>query len=924
MPQPHPLKCFGAVAVALLAAVGQLFGQAVEGAVDPSVLPPFLSGGEVYRAVRQPDGKYVVVGDFTQINGIARSCIARLNVDGSLDASFDPGLGVDGPPSRIFRQSDGKFIIAGGFFAYNGVTCYGIARVNLDGSLDPSFAPYSRFVTSTAALTLIYSAALGSDGAVTVVGSFGYGLQGGGTLYHIARFLPNGDLDPTFLLGSASFLGSTDSAYVSGVSVGPDMSILITGFFSSLGATQTPSGSAHVFANGTVDSAFQVGAAGFGGLAYSEPYIDAAGRYYFNGSFDGFNGVPRPGIVRLLADGTVDPAFDAGLPDGTAVFGVYPSSGGGYLLCGNFLTVQGTSKIGVAKISVDGVLDGSVSFDIGEASRADVALDDGAGNVFVGGRFARAGGAARSGVARFTAGGVLQTSFAPTPGLFRGLGIVYTIAVQPADGKILAGGYFEFAGESIPIGGLARLNPDGTLDSSFNVAGAGANFTVRSIVVLANSKILVGGLFRSFNGVLRNRIVRLNANGSVDPTFDPGSGFDDAVYAIAVLSDDSIVVTGNFRNYNGVPRAGVAKLSANGTLDLAFDPGLGLTDFSTAASSTSQGNALLIQQPGDKIIVAGAFISFNNFPVGNIVRMNSSGSVDTTFTTSPGANRSIITLAAQPDGKILAGGSFTSYNGATRRRYARITANGGLDGTFSTPTNNQGTIRAIAVHPSGRIYLGGLSLNTGTAFRSVMRVESTGALDPTFDCGTGATTYRYGLTTPTNNATVYSLGIGTNGGGLLVGGTFHAFGGVARGAVADLLSYPYLSWQAQNFSHAELTDPAISGDNADPDGDGISNLAEYAFNLNPRANSRVGLPAVALVNANGLLANEITFTRLKTPRGADYIVETSADLQTWSASGATQILVVDQGATDLVTFRDNTATDPANPKRFIRVRVTRN
>ena len=172
---------------------------------------------------------------------------------------------------------------------------------------------------------------------------------------------------------------------------------------------------ASLLANGTVDPAFQLGAGAFGGLAYGEPYVDAAGHYYFFGSFDGFNGVARPGMVRILADGTVDSAFDAGLPDGTTVFGVYPSSGGGYLLCGTFLTVHGASKIGVAKVSVDGALDGSVSFDIGEASRADVALDDGAGNVFVGGRFARAGGAARSGVALFTAGGVLQPAFAPTP-----------------------------------------------------------------------------------------------------------------------------------------------------------------------------------------------------------------------------------------------------------------------------------------------------------------------------------------------------------------------------------------------------------------------------------------------------------------------------------------------------------------------------
>ena len=131
---------------------------------------------------------------------------------------------------------------------------------------------------------------------------------------------------------------------------------------------------------------------------------------------------------------------------------------------------------------------------------------------------------------------------------------------------------------------------------------------------------------------------------------------------------------------------------------------------------------------------------------------------------------------------------------------------------------------------------------------------------------------------------------------------------------------------ATNFTPVERGLPAISGDTADPDGDGIANLLEYAFNLNPRvANLPTGLPTVALVNLSGSFANQITFSRRLVNPEVSYIVETSSDLQTWLTGGATQIsLGSSDGVVQMVTFRDNTPLNPPSVmQRFIRVRITR-
>ena len=233
-------------------------------------------------------------------------------------------------------------------------------------------------------------------------------------------------------------------------------------------------------------------------------------------------------------------------------------------------------------------------------------------------------------------------------------GLVRTIVVQP-DGRILIGGDFTTlapnGGASVARNYLARLNPDGTVDPTFN---PNPNSSIEAMALQPDGKIVSVGDFNVLtpNGsasINRNFIARLNADGTVDPTFDPRA--NSFVYAVALQADGGIVVGGDFT---------------------ALAPG---------------GGAMLPQ---------------------TIARVNPDGTVDPTF--DPSANTMVNALTVQIDGRILVGGRFTTLapNGATpvtRNYLARVNVDGSLDASFNPNPNS--ILGAIAVQADGRILIGG-------------------------------------------------------------------------------------------------------------------------------------------------------------------------------------------------------------------------
>lgn len=324
------------------------------------------------------------------------------------------------------------------------------------------------------------------------------------------------------------------------------------------------------------------------------------------------------------------------------------------------------------------------------------------GKVIIVGNFTTVAGSARNRVARLNADGSLDTGFNPGAGADD---LVSAVALQ-SDGKVLIGGFFTTVGGT-PRNHIARLNADGTLDNTFNPSSGADNF-VTDIEVQADGKVLISGNFSTVNGTARARIARLNADGSLDNSFTPGSGANATVQHMAVQADGKIIIGGEFSTYNGTARNAIARLNVNGTLDSGFNPGTGVIG---AFSQTGAVNVLALQADG-KVLIGGSFESYNGTPRINLARVNVNGSLDATFNANAGVVRGLV---VQSNGKVIMGGFFN---------FTRYTTTGTIDPDFNTGTSVDSWVNAIAVQPDGKIIAGGeFTAYNGTPRSRVMRVN---------------------------------------------------------------------------------------------------------------------------------------------------------------------------------------------------------
>lgn len=316
-------------------------------------------------------------------------------------------------------------------------------------------------------------------------------------------------------------------------------------------------------------------------------------------------------------------------------------------------------------------------------------------------------------------------------------GTARAVQVQ-SDGKVIVGGWFSHTHGMVNAGNLARFNADGTLDTAFRTAtGAGANDWIYAAAIQTDGKILIAGQFTTFNGVARNRLARLNADGSLDLTFDPGAGPNSAVLALAVQTDGKIIAGGAFTSVSGTARNRVARFNANGTHDTGFNPGTGAND-----------NVWDIAlQPDGKPVIVGTFTAFNGTARGRIARLTTAGGLDGTITfgtNGTGANNDIYGVEVDDTGRFLIAGGFTSYNGTTRNRIARLLTTGLLDTTFATGTafGSYSGIYAIGLKldSAGRVLVAGqfssyddYSGVNYTGLPGIIRLSATGARDTGFN-----------------------------------------------------------------------------------------------------------------------------------------------------------------------------------------------
>ena len=600
----------------------------------------------IHQIVVQPDQRILVCGSFTSFDNVPHTRIARLLPDGALDPSFTiTGTGLNGTVMAMCLQPDGKIIVAGLFNSYNGTNRGGIARLNANGSLDPSFANGAGFPGGS-----VRTIALQADGSV-VVGGQQLAQYDGVYVQDLCRLLSDGALDTSFTPGNI-FGGFS---YVGTLAVQPDEKIIVGGFFSSIQGTPCQ-GLARVLPDGTLDASFNTSSGGQTvvlGIA-----LQNDGRITFVGSFAGYGGSTTPYMARVDDSGLLDPSFLGGVGMDTTVFAVGQRSDGSYIMGGMQRLCQGHPSPGVTHLMNDGSVDiyhmeGS-GFD-GTASHLCVSADN---DIYVTGQFMGFNNVLSRGLVRLQPEGERDTTFHVGLG-FQGS---TTAVLEQPDGKVLVAGAQQ-SYQGVPSKLITRLQDDGSLDTGF-FAGpfGGANAYVIDMALRPDGRILAS--FSDFPNAYD--VVQLMPDGSIDPSFDTPGTFDAFPLDIEVQPDGKVLVAGFFTALDGIPASGVLRLNTDGALDGSFVSGL----------SIGSQPIEMVLAPDGRITVIDGTIS------GRIARLMTDGSVDGTFDPGTGFDDTPSCLALDANGAFIVGGPFTSYDGVAFSNVARLLADGAPDPAF--------------------------------------------------------------------------------------------------------------------------------------------------------------------------------------------------------------------------------------------------
>lgn len=371
-------------------------------------------------------------------------------------------------------------------------------------------------------------------------------------------------------------------------------------------------------------------------------------------------------LVNNLPPGTMDTTFNVGSGVTNRVDSIDIQSDGKIILGGNILDYDGTARNYLVRINSDGSIDGGFAPNLNNAVRDIHVQSD--GNILIAGDFTTVGATPRSRIARLLGDGNLDVTFNPGTG---SNGNIYSIGYLPSNNILLNGTSITQYNGTLTTTVFEILN-DGSMNTPFPIGtGPGGLTFIRSSYVYEDGRVLLVGAFIDFAGDTKYRkIVRLNADLTVDPTFDPGTGAQFNLNQAAVQSDGKIVIVGGASTYDGNVVSNIFRINADGSFDPTFtaNSGTGVTGAGEIINTVSI-------QSDDKILIGGRFTNYDGTARQKIARLNAEGTLDTSFVIGIGFGAPIVDVNAieiQPDGKILAGGSFINYDGNASRGIVRI------------------------------------------------------------------------------------------------------------------------------------------------------------------------------------------------------------------------------------------------------------
>lgn len=654
------------------------------------------TNGVINSIALQTDNKIIIAGDFNLYNNKVANKIARLNVNGTFDNSFNGGIGANSPIQQVVNQSNDKVLVAGHFTTYNSVAVKGLVRLNKNGSLDNSF----HAILSDSLIDL-QQIALQSDGKIIVAGLWRYDPDFY-PYYTAIRLNADGSRDYSFQ-GSLTSSGDLHARIVK-IKFEADGNMLLAVQLRDAGSSVPYHGALLRFdqwGNRIAMSGFfwitdllvqQDGKIILVGLSDEEWYIlkrkvvrltsdflpdptflfndeneyrtalecfintaslQADEKIILGGHFFEVNGIVSNNIARLNTNGTIDNSFNQHKGCDGTVLATAVQSNERIIIAGSFSRYNYEVANGIARLRRNGQLDPSFNAGIGANGKINTVAIQSNGKILIGGKFTSFNGNDCHNIARLNTDGSFDASFAPA----QTDGEVRKIKIH-ADGRIVLAGDFKNV-NSEAAQGIARIYQSGKLDETFH---SSIDLQYKSGVydfAFAADQLYVGIIYKNNIGYTsKTDLLRLNDNGDQDTGFNIPTDEVYEIYSVALTNDGKPVV-GGLKEYPSSTLKGLLmQFNTDGTIDPSFEY--------RSAEYNLAGRIRAIQVLGNnKQIIGGDFD-------GHIQLIGADGRIDENFSGSAG--NTVYTFAPVSNEKLIVGGVFSDCQSIVRNGVARIRA----------------------------------------------------------------------------------------------------------------------------------------------------------------------------------------------------------------------------------------------------------
>ncbi|TLD68865.1 hypothetical protein FEM03_20540 [Phragmitibacter flavus] len=740
--------------VGALASLGiaALNADEVPGTVDESFTVKAVQGGKITQLVQQPDGKVLVAGNFTKVNGTDRAWVIRLNTDGSVDESFN----FTASPSWEFQitemvlavQPDGRILL------FNNHSFASLIRLNVDGSSDSSFAPPAMHTSSGPEAHAIL---LQEDGKILVGGRFS--TVNGTARSNLARINADGTLDTTFSLavgGRVKMLQALENG-----------SVLIGGEITTVGGTSVNK-VAKINDSGQLDTSFAPALVP-GVTSVNVAVVLEDGRLRLGGSRSGANSDPAGWVAGLLTNGEVDPSFNTwmsteGIVEALVLRNLESS---GYLIGGGFTDDNGTAQSAVQSLDQGGMPQVEAQQVDMVNSRASALLPLADGRVLVGGDVVTVGNQSRLGLARLQANLSLDHDHRlqfTHPRYPDSEDRMATLRLERlADGRVATMGRVDALisadGNTYqPVSPIGVLTAGRQIDEGFSAAPSGRPLTMAEAVASTqDGQLLIGGATDKKSPVATAPVSRFSSAGGWDETFLIQPSSLEWVGGLEVLPDGKVIGGGNANYFVPGLEGAVRRWLPDGQEDPEF-----------AVTPVGKVNQVRRLPDGRILVIESQMIR----------RLRSNGEVDTGFKPVSFIGGFIEEVKLLPGDRLIAVGSFGAANGVLANRMVKLHADGSVDTSFNTWGGPNHTVHDVVVRKDGDIVIAGtFQMVDGMSCRFLMQLDSSGKRRPDF------------VTVEDLDGACYAL-LQDGDQAVLVGGSFQTFDGLAAEGLARVWLKP--------------------------------------------------------------------------------------------------------------------------------------